>query len=74
MKNCGGRGKEKREILGPTVWAPPFGPPPFGAPPLRGPHFFWVWPVALRGPHSSGATLRGPTMTRNILATKLAKI
>ncbi len=32
MKNCGGRGKKKREILGPH----PSGPPPFGAPQLRG--------------------------------------
>ena len=46
---CGGRGKKKREMLGPppfgdpflgasTLRAQPSGPPPFGAPTLRGPH------------------------------------
>ena len=52
-KNCGGKGKKKREILGPHRSGPhPFGtpPPPFGPPPFRAP--------ILRSP-----TLRGPTMT-----------
>ena len=47
MKNCGGRGKKKREILGP----PPFGAPPFEAPP---PPSGQVWPK------SAGQSRFGP--------------
>ena len=47
MKNCGGRVKKKREILGPHHSGPhrsgPSGPHPFGAPPFRAPTGFGPW-------------------------------
>ena len=50
-ENCGGRGKKKREILGPPPfgappfgWAPPFWAPPFWAPPYWAPPLFWAPP------------------------------
>ena len=46
-KNCGGRGKKKREILGP----PTVRGPTLGAPPLRGPTLAGAHPS---GPHPSG--------------------
>ena len=55
-KNCGGRGKKKREILGPHR----SGPHPSGLHP-SGPHFFWVW----------APTLSGPTMTPKMLENGL---
>ena len=60
-ETCGGRGKKKREILGPPPFgAPPFGAPPFGAPAFGAPPFwappFWAppfWPplFPFLGPH-----------------------
>ena len=49
---CGGRGKEKREILGP----PPFGPPPFlgSGPTLPGPHPSGPKPLHRWGPFPLG--------------------
>ena len=53
QRNGGGKGKKKREILGP----PPFGAPPRGptlrGPTLRGPHPSGPHPL-LGGPHPSG--------------------
>ena len=56
QRNGGGKGKKKREILGPPpIGSPPFGAPPFRGPTLRGPTFSEVWPSTHRG-----STLRAP--------------
>ena len=65
-RNDGGKGKKKREILGPPpLGPPPFGAPPFGGPTLRGP--------TLRGPPRWAPTLAGPHQNKKLAKCGLAK-
>ena len=70
MKNCGGRGKKKREILGPHR----SGPPPFGAPHPSGPHpsgSRWVKHLNTK----IGQSRSGPSWSlQNTVGKKMAKV
>ena len=74
IKNCGGRGKKKREILGPHPSGHhSSGPHPSG-PHNFGPSLFWVWPPPFGAPPFGAPPfgLRGPTISGPTLCLGVA--